>query len=260
MKKFEEKLKKTARHLGLTLNQMPRNIAIIMDGNGRWAKQKGLPRAEGHREGGKTVEKIAQCCVDFGIESLTLYSFSIENWKRPQAEVNALMHLYTQYLIEIRTTLMKNNVKLVHLGRLAGLPAPVQNELTKTLEITDTNTGMILALALNYGGRAEIIDATLKIVQEYKNGKLRLRDIDEQCVSQHLYTAGLAEPDLLIRTANEMRISNFLLWQISYSEFYVTKTLWPDFTKSSLEKAILAYAKRNRRFGTIKQADERMSG
>jgi len=252
MKKFEEKLKKTARHLGLTLNQMPRNIAIIMDGNGRWAKQKGLPRAEGHREGGKTVEKIAQCCVDFGIESLTLYSFSIENWKRPQAEVNALMHLYTQYLIEIRTTLMKNNVKLVHLGRLAGLPAPVQNELTKTLEITDTNTGMILALALNYGGRAEIIDATLKIAQEYKNGKLRLRDIDEQCVSQHLYTAGLAEPDLLIRTANEMRISNFLLWQISYSEFYVTKTLWPDFTKSSLEKAILAYAKRNRRFGTIK--------
>ncbi len=252
MKKPEEKLKKTARHLGLTPNQMPRNIAIIMDGNGRWAKQKGLPRVEGHREGGKTVEKIAQCCVDFGIESLTLYSFSIENWKRPKAEVNALMHLYTQYLIEIRTTLMKNDVKLVHLGRLAGLPAPVQKELTKTLEITDANTGMILALALNYGGRAEIIDATLKIAQEYKKGKLRLRDIDEQCVSRHLYTAGLAEPDLLIRTANEMRISNFLLWQISYSEFYVTKTLWPDFKKSSLEKAILAYAKRNRRFGTIK--------
>ncbi len=252
MKKPEEKLKKTARHLGLTPNQMPRNIAIIMDGNGRWAKQKGLPRVEGHREGGKTVEKIAQCCVDFGIESLTLYSFSIENWKRPKAEVNALMHLYTQYLIEIRTTLMKNDVKLVHLGRLAGLPAPVQKELTKTLEITDANTGMILALALNYGGRAEIIDATLKIAQEYKKGKLRLRDIDERCVSRHLYTAGLAEPDLLIRTANEMRISNFLLWQISYSEFYVTKTLWPDFKKSSLEKAILAYAKRNRRFGTIK--------
>jgi len=251
MKKFEEKLKKTARHLGLTPDQMPRHIAIIMDGNGRWAKKKGLPRVEGHREGGKTVETIAQCCVDFGIESLTLYSFSIENWKRPKAEVNALMHLYTQYLIQIRSTLMKNNVKLVHLGRLAGLPAPVQNELQKTMEITDANTGMILALALNYGGRAEIIDATQKIAQEYKNGKLQLRDIDEQCVSRHLYTAGLAEPDLLIRTANEMRISNFLLWQISYSEFYVTKTLWPDFKKSSLEKAILAYAKRNRRFGTI---------
>jgi len=252
MKKFEEKLKKTARHLGLTPDQMPRHIAIIMDGNGRWAKKKGLPRVKGHREGGKTVEKIAQCCVDFGIESLTLYSFSIENWKRPKAEVNALMHLYTQYLIQIRSTLMKNNVKLAHLGRLAGLPSPVQKELRKTMEITDANTGMILALALNYGGRAEIIDATQKIAQEYKNGKLRLRDIDEQCVSRHLYTAGLAEPDLLIRTANEMRISNFLLWQISYSEFYVTKTLWPDFKKSSLEKAILAYAKRIRRFGTIK--------
>ena len=252
MKKPEEKLKKTAKRLGLRPDQMPRHIAIIMDGNGRWAKKKGLPRVEGHREGGKTVEKIAQCCVDFGIESLTLYSFSIENWKRPQGEVSALMHLYTQYLIEIRATLMKNNVKLVHLGRSAGLPAPVQNELRKTMEITDANTGMILALALNYGGRTEIIDATIQIAQEHKNGKLRLRDIDEQCVSRHLYTAGLAEPDLLIRTANEMRISNFLLWQISYSEFYVTKTLWPDFKKSSLENAILAYAKRNRRFGTVK--------
>ncbi|MBA7627292.1 Ditrans,polycis-undecaprenyl-diphosphate synthase ((2E,6E)-farnesyl-diphosphate specific) [subsurface metagenome] len=252
MKKSQEKLKKTAKRLGLRPDQIPRHIAIIMDGNGRWAKKKGLPRVKGHREGGKTVEKIAQCCVDFGIESLTLYSFSIENWKRPQGEVNALMHLYTQYLIEIRAILMKNNVKLVHLGRSAGLPAPVQNELRKTMEITDANTGMILALALNYGGRTEIIDATIQIAQEHKNGKLRLRDIDEQCVSRHLYTVGLAEPDLLIRTANEMRISNFLLWQISYSEFYVTKTLWPDFKKSSLENAILAYAKRNRRFGTVK--------
>ncbi|MFH1884437.1 MAG: isoprenyl transferase [Planctomycetota bacterium] len=252
MQSIKEKLKETAKRLGLRPDQIPRHIAIIMDGNGRWAKKKGLPRVEGHRQGGKTVEKIAQCCVDFGIESLTLYSFSIENWKRPQGEVSALMHLYTQYLIEIRATLMKNNVKLVHLGRSAGLPAPVQNELSKTMEITDANTGMILALALNYGGRTEIIDATQKIAQEYKTGKLRLRDIDEQCVSRHLYTAGLAEPDLLIRTANEMRISNFLLWQISYSEFYVTKTLWPDFKNSSLENAILAYAKRNRRFGTVK--------
>ena len=248
----EEKLKQTAERLGLTLKQMPRNIAIIMDGNGRWAQKKGLPRVEGHRQGGKTVEIIAQCCVDFGIESLTLYSFSIENWKRPKTEVNALMHLYTQYLIQIRSTLMKNNVKLIHLGRLAGLPEAVQNELVQTIEMTKANTGMILALALNYGGRTEIVDATQKIAQEYKSGKLRLRDIDEQCISRHLYTAGLAEPDLLIRTANEMRISNFLLWQISYSEFYVTKTFWPDFKKAALEKAILNYAKRNRRFGTIK--------
>lgn len=252
MQSFEEKLKKTAKHLGLTTKQIPRHIAVIMDGNGRWAQKKNLPRAEGHRRGAKTVEKIAQDCVDFGIESLTLYSFSIENWKRPQTEVNALMHLYSQYLIEIRPTLKKNNVKMIHLGRPAKLPDIVKKELTKTMELTTRNTGMILALALNYGGRAEITDAAVKIAQEYKKGQLALKDINEQCISQHLYTAGLAEPDLLIRTANEMRISNFLLWQISYSEFYVTKTLWPDFKKSDLEKAIIAYAKRKRRFGNIK--------
>ena len=223
-----------------------------MDGNGRWAQKKGLHRVEGHYQGAKTVEKVAQYCVDFGVESLTLYSFSIENWRRPRAEVNSLMHLYTRYLVEIRPTLMKNNVKLIHLGRLGGLPPAVQKELTKTMEMTAGNTGMILALALNYGARTEIADAAKKIAQEYKSGKLHLKDISEQCVSRHLYTAGLAEPDLLIRTANEMRVSNFLLWQISYSEFYVTKTLWPDFKKAALEKAILAYAKRTRRFGTIK--------
>jgi undecaprenyl diphosphate synthase len=252
MNNFKDKLEATAKRLGLVPEQMPRHLAIIMDGNGRWAQEKGLSRAEGHREGGRAVEEIAQCCVDFGIESLTLYSFSIENWKRPEHEINALMHLYTQYLIHIRPTLMKNNVKLVHLGRLAGLPNSVQQELAQTIETTGKNTGMILALALNYGGRVEIVDATQKIAEEYKNGKLQLSDIDENCISQHLYTAGLAEPDLLIRTANEMRISNFLLWQISYSEFYVTKTFWPDFKKSALEKAIQAYAKRTRRFGTIR--------
>ncbi len=252
MEGFEEKLNKTAKRLGLTLEQMPRHIAIIMDGNGRWAQRRSLPRVQGHSQGARTVEKVAQCCVDLGIESLTIYSFSIENWKRPKAEVNALMGLYTEYLVGIRPTLMKNNVELIHLGRLAGLPVPVQNELKKTMEDTRANTGMKLALALNYGGRAEIVDAAGKIAQEYKKGKLRLKDINEECISRHLYVAGLAEPDLLIRTANEMRISNFLLWQISYSEFYVTRTLWPDFKKASLEKAILAYAKRTRRFGTVR--------
>jgi undecaprenyl diphosphate synthase len=251
-KDFEEKLKKTAKRLRITVEQMPRHIAIIMDGNGRWAQSRLLPRIEGHREGGKTVERIAQCCVDFGIESLTLYSFSIENWKRPKVEVDALMELYTRYLIEIRSTLTKNNVRLVHLGRLDGLPASLQKEFKETIKLTAGNTGMVLALALNYGGRTEIMDATKKIAQKYKDGKLRLNDIDEQCISEHLYTARLAEPDLLIRTANEMRVSNFLLWQISYSEFYVTRTLWPDFNKTSLEKAILSYAKRNRRFGKLK--------
>lgn len=252
MDSLEEKLQKTADRLGLTIEQMPRHIAIIMDGNGRWAQKKGLPRVEGHREGGKTVETIALRCVDFGIESLTLYSFSIENWKRPQYEINALMHLYTQYLIGIREMLERNNVKLIHLGRTDGLPGSVLEELNITMELTSKNSGMILALALNYGGRAEIVDATRKIAQEYKSGKLTLEDIDQQCINRHLYTAGLNDPDLLIRTANEMRISNFLLWQISYSEFYVTKTFWPDFNKASLEKAIRAYAQRTRRFGTIK--------
>ena len=250
-KSFEEKLKRTAKCLGLTLEQMPRHIAIIMDGNGRWAQKKGLPRVAGHRQGGKTVEKIAQCSVNFGIESLTLYSFSIENWKRPRNEVNALMHLYSQYLIGIRDTLMKNDVRLIHIGRSAQLPLEVRRELSRTVRMTAGNSGMRLALALNYGGRTEIADAAKKIAQKYRNGKLRLRDINEQCISRHLYTAGLADPDLLIRTANEMRVSNFLLWQISYSEFYVTKTLWPDFKKPDLEKAILAYGKRNRRFGGI---------
>jgi undecaprenyl diphosphate synthase len=247
----DEKLKQTAKRLGLSIKQMPRHIAIIMDGNGRWAEKRSLPRVQGHRRGAHTAETIAQCCVDLGIESLTLYSYSMENWRRPKAEVDALMYLHTQYLIGIRPNLMKNNVKLCHLGRLKGLPLSVKQELLKTLKMTSNNTGMILGLALNYSGRTEITDAARKIAHEYKIGKLRLEDINELCISRHLYTAGLAEPDLLIRTANEMRISNFLLWQISYSEFYVTKTLWPDFKKATLEKAILAYAKRDRRFGGI---------
>ena len=251
MKSFEQKRKETAERLGVEHEQMPRHIAVIMDGNGRWAQKKGLQRVQGHREGGKTVEKIAMRCVDFGIEILTLYSFSMENWKRPQYEVNALMHLYTQYLIGIRDMLKRNNVKLIHLGRVDGLPDSLLEEINTTMELTSAHTGMILALALNYGGRAEIVDAIRKIAGEYKSGELCLEDINERCVSRHLYTAGLAEPDLLIRTANEMRISNFLLWQISYSEFYVTKTLWPDFKKANLEEAILAYTERNRRFGTI---------
>ncbi len=250
----EDKLKRTAERLGIAVADIPRHIAIIMDGNGRWAQRKGLPRPMGHRQGGKTVEKIALACVDLGIESLTIYSFSIENWKRPRSEVNSLMHLYTEYLVKIRPTLTSNNVRLVHLGRLAKLPSSVRAELAQTMKLTAKNTGMILALALNYGGRAEIIDATKKIAQEYRAGRLRLKNIDEKCISSHLYTAALPDPDLLIRTANEMRVSNFLLWQISYSEFYVTRTLWPDFKKSDLERAILAYARRTRRFGQVKDA------
>ena len=251
METFEQKQKKTAKRLGLRPEQIPRHVAIIMDGNGRWAQRKSLPRVMGHRAGAKIIEQIALFCVDLGIESLTLYSFSMENWKRPKSEINALMHIHSEYLIEIRPVLMKNNVKLIHLGRKKGLPAQVLKDLNETMAQTAANTGMILALALNYSGRAEIMDATQKIAQEYKKGKLRLKDINEKCISRNMYASNLADPDLLIRTANEMRISNFLLWQISYSEFYVTKTLWPDFKKKSVEKAILAYASRTRRFGTI---------
>jgi len=245
-------LKITASRLGIKPEDMPRHIAIIMDGNGRWAQKKGLPRYEGHRRGAKTAEKISQCCVDFGIEALTLYSFSMENWKRPKEEVDALMHLYAEYLTKMRPTLMKDNVRVVHLGRINPLPELVRSALLGTIEMTSSNTGMVFALALNYGGRTEIIDATREIARKHKAGDLTLDDIDEQCISSHLYTAGLPDPDLLIRTANEMRVSNFLLWQISYSEFYVTDTLWPDFQESDLEKAILAYAKRTRRFGDVK--------
>jgi undecaprenyl diphosphate synthase len=245
----EEKLKKTAQRLAIPAERIPRHIAIIMDGNGRWAQKKNLPRFKGHQQGGKTVEKIAQYCVNLGIECLTLYSFSMENWKRPKDEIDTLMYLYTSYLVEIRPTLQRNNVKLIHLGRMAELPNDVKTELTKTIVQTSTNTGMVLALALNYSGRVELINAARKIAQEYKDGSLSLEDINEQCINQHLYTASLIEPDLLIRTAGEMRVSNFLLWQISYSEFYVTETFWPDFEEADMDKAILAYAKRNRRFG-----------
>ncbi len=248
---MDDKLRATAQRLGRPFEHMPRHIAIIMDGNGRWAQRKGLPRYEGHSRGAQTAEQIAQCCVDLGIHSLTLYSFSIENWKRPRVEVNGLMRLYAQYLESIRPSLMRDNVKLVHLGRVDNLPDKVHKALIQTKEMTSGNTGMILALALNYGGRAEIVDATRAIAERYKRGEISLDQIDEKCVSDHLYTAGLADPDLLIRTASELRVSNFLLWQISYSEFYVTETLWPDFDKTSVDKALLAYADRERRFGAI---------
>jgi undecaprenyl diphosphate synthase len=248
---FEEKRKRSAEQFGLESRQLPRHIAIIMDGNGRWAQKKGLPRFEGHRQGAKTVEKMVKHCVDVGIEYLTLYSFSLENWKRPRNEVGFLMSLYERYLINIRPMLMRRNVRLVHLGQQAGLPANVLKALLESVEMTKDNKGMVLALALNYGARAEIVETVKGISRKYKSGKLRLKDINEECVNKHLYTAGLPEPDLLIRTSNEMRVSNFLLWQISYTEFYVTKTLWPDFNRRDLKRAILAYAERSRRFGGI---------
>jgi len=254
---FEQKRQQAAERLGVDMHGIPRHIAIIMDGNGRWATNAGLSRFEGHVQGAKVVETIAQCCVDTGVEYLTLYSFSMQNWKRPAEEVDFLMYLYSRYLAEIRPSLMRNNVKLIHLGQTEKLPKMVTDALAETVRLTSTNTGMVLGLALNYGARTEIVEAIKKIAQEYKDGDLVLDAIDQVCVSDHLYTAGWADPDLLIRTSGEMRISNFLLWQISYAEFYVTDTLWPDFGADDLDEAIKAYTGRSRRFGDIKsrQAD-----
>ncbi|MBU1260080.1 MAG: isoprenyl transferase [Planctomycetes bacterium] len=242
----------TAKRLGIELEKIPHHIAIIMDGNGRWATKRGLPRFQGHRQGARTVEKIVDYCVDVGIEALTLYSFSMQNWKRPKLEVTFLMQLYTRYLIGIRKTLKEHNVRLVHMGRTEKLPLKLVRELNKTVEISSEYTGMVLALALNYGSREEIIDGVKKICRKCVDGELDVEEIDENLISNSLYTASLPDPDLLIRTSDEKRISNFLLWQISYTEFYVTDTLWPDFAPADIDKAIIEYSKRARRLGDIK--------
>lgn len=247
----EAKRIKAAERLGIVPENMPRHIAIILDGNGRWAQQRGLPRYMGHQEGGKTVQRIAQYCVELGIEYLTLYSFSIQNWKRPADEVEFLMHLIASYLNAIEPNLMRDNVRLKHLGRIEGLPPIVLDALHRIQTATAHNTGMTLGLALNYGAREEIVDAVKSIAQKCATGQLDPNQIDEGLFSSHLYTAGWKDPDLVIRTSGEMRISNFLLWQISYAEFYVTPTLWPDFADEDLNKAIQAYALRQRRFGGL---------
>ena len=253
MNNFEKRQEETARRLGIDKKRLARNIAIIMDGNGRWAQQKGLPRVAGHRQGGKQVEKIVQYCIDIGIESLTLYSFSIENWKRPKDEVEALMSLYTIYLTQFRPMLIRNNAKLIHLGRLNLLPSSVQKAITDAVNQTSANSGMMFAVALNYSGRAEIVDAVRQIAQKCRQGLIETENIDEKIFANHLYAPQLPEPDLLIRTAKERRISNFLLWQVSYSEFYVSEKFWPDFSEKDLDDALVDYAARERRFGDIKR-------
>ena len=248
---FDSKRRQTAQRLGVEPECLPRHVAIIMDGNGRWAQQRGLPRFRGHEKGGKTVEVIAQYGVDLGLECLTIYSFSMQNWKRPQEEIDFLMYLYAMYLEGIRPNLMRNQSRLVHFGSRKGLPDTVLQALDETMELTANNPGMILGLALNYGSREEILDAVQRVGQECRQGQLQPEEIDEACLAYHLFTAGCPDPDLLIRTSGEMRISNFLLWQISYAEFYVTETLWPDFTPDDMDRALQTFAGRNRRFGDI---------
>jgi len=239
--------------LGVPPERFPRSVAIIMDGNGRWARRQGLPRSAGHREGAARVEGIVTEAARLGLEALTLYSFSIENWRRPPDEVDSLMHLYAEYLVSQRPNVREHNIRLRHLGRREGLPAPVVRELDESLLSSAGNTGMFLCLALNYGSRAELVDAARRIARKVAAGELTPADIDEAVVSGSLDSAGVPDPDLVIRTAGEMRISNYLLWQISYAEFYVTEALWPEFHVEEFHEAIRAYASRHRRFGGVEQ-------
>ena len=248
---FLQKRQQAAQQLGIGPSDIPSHIAIIMDGNGRWARERELPRFHGHSKGAQCVEKIALHCVKIGVECLTLYSFSMQNWKRSSDEITFLMQLYVTYLQGIRKVLMKNNVRLVHIGQTERLPDEVVKEMNETIEITRANDGMVLALALNYGARTEITDAVKKIAHQCVTGQLAPDDIDQARIAANLYTADLPDPDLLIRTSGEMRISNFLLWQISYTEFYVTDVYWPDFSTDELDLAIKTYAKRSRRFGDV---------
>ncbi|HKB41439.1 MAG TPA: isoprenyl transferase [Gemmataceae bacterium] len=236
---------------GLDPERLPEHIAIIMDGNGRWARQRGLPRIEGHRRGTQSVRATVEECCRLGVGHLTLYCFSSENWKRPQEELDFLMALLEQYLIEERAEILEQNIRFSVIGRREGLPDGVLREIDESIRSSQDNTGLGLCLAINYGGRTELIDAVRSLAQEVRDGRLDPDRIDESHINNALYTAGMPDPDLLIRTAGEMRISNFLLWQISYAELWVTDLCWPDFDRSVLHEALRAYASRDRRFGGL---------
>ncbi|QEG34297.1 isoprenyl transferase [Bythopirellula goksoeyrii] len=237
----------------------PRHIAIIMDGNGRWAQRQDLPRIDGHRRGVETVRKITEECANLGIKQLTLYCLSSENWKRPAQEIDFLMHLLEQYMIEERSTIMENNLRVRMVGRRDNIPEQVLRELDETVSMSRENNGMWLNLAINYGSRAEIVDAVQGIAREVANQELAVEQIDEQTIADHLYTAGNDDPDLLLRTAGEMRVSNFLLWQISYAEIWVTDKCWPEFDEATLHEAIVDFAGRNRKFGGLSGCGDGLS-
>lgn len=237
--------------------RLPEHIAIIMDGNGRWAQRRHLPRVAGHRAGVTSARNIIETCARLNISALTLYAFSLENWRRPKAEIDFLMRLLREYLRKELPIIHKNNIRMMIIGRPEQLPAGVQNDVEEAMRVTAGNTGMRLAVALNYGGRAEIVDAFNAILKSLRsNGSYHGEStlIDEAAISQNLYTAGLPDPDLLIRTSGEMRVSNFLLWQIAYAEIYVTETLWPDFTRARLLEALIDFQKRERRYGGLNGA------
>jgi len=230
---------------------VPRHVAIIMDGNGRWAQRQGLPRIEGHRRGVATVRRITEHAARLGIDQLTLYCLSSENWRRPQAELSFLMHLREQYMVEERSLLMRQRIRLAMIGRRTGIPDETLQALDRTVELCSANDGMRLCLAINYGARGEIADAARSLARDAAAGRIDPAAIDEASLADRLDTAGMPDPDLLIRTAGEMRISNFLLWQISYAEIWVTPVAWPEFEERHLDEALASFATRDRRFGGL---------
>jgi undecaprenyl diphosphate synthase len=234
------------------LSRIPYHVAIIMDGNGRWAQARGLPRLAGHRAGTENIRRVLQGCVEFGVKILTIYAFSTENWGRPKAEVMGLIRILGEVIGRETRELHRNGVQLRHIGRLEGIPESLQKRVREAIELTKDNDRLILNVAFNYGGRDEIIQAVKRIVQDQVAPDM----ITESLFSQYLYTAGQPDPDLIIRTGGEWRLSNFLIWQAAYAEYYTTPTFWPDFDKEELYKALLAYSKRERRFGLVPNAEQ----
>lgn len=232
--------------------KLPEHIAIIPDGNGRWANRMGMPRNVGHREGSNTIKKIAEYCAEIGIKYLTIYAFSTENWKRPKSEVDYLMSLIQEFLQDAEKNLSGKNVQIRIVGNIFGLPKDLQEEIPKITEMTKHNTGLVFNIALNYGGRDEIVNAVRQIANDIKNNKINVDDVNEAFISNNLYTRGIPDPDLLIRTGGEKRLSNFLLWQAAYTVIWCSDILWPDFKKKDLLKAIYDYQNRERRYGGIK--------
>lgn len=242
----------------LDLRRLPRHVAVIMDGNGRWAQKRHLPRIAGHRQGTQSARTTIETCARLKIEALTLYAFSVENWRRPKTEIDFLMQLLREYLKKEMPLLQKNEIRMRFLGRIYELPAAVQKDVREAEEKTAGNKGMVLCVALNYGGRAEIVDAMNAVLRENaalkeQNGSSAPAPITEEQLSRHLYTEGLPDPDLLVRTSGEMRVSNFLLWQIAYAEIFVTEILWPDFNRARLLEALVEFQKRERRYGGIRE-------
>ena len=243
--------KKRIKNSEIDMNNLPQHIGVIMDGNGRWAKKRGLPRSAGHQAGADTLKKIVTECNKMGIKYITVYAFSTENWKRPKEEVDFLMNLLLNYLRDAERTLAGENVVIRAIGSRAELSEEIQEQIIKTENFTKDNTGIIMNIAVNYGGREELITATKAICQKVLSGETSVDEIDQDTISQNIYTKDQPDPDFIIRTSNEQRLSNFMIWQATYSEFYFTETLWPDFSVNDLKKAILEYQRRNRRYGGV---------